>query len=133
MAGQHVLIGRDQAEFRDVAVVHHDLPLALVIELNRGVGRDHAVVVAGETPGRHGLELGELRQALADAVHLEVEQAGLTLLHVVAHQRAQLVERGLAVRGVLLERKRDLVALADVPVEQRESAETEAPQGVLEQ
>ena len=78
---------------------------------------------------------GRLTQQLLDrdARVLEVEQAGLALLHVVAHQRAQLVERGLAVRGVLLERERDLVALADVPVEQREGAETEAPQGVLEQ
>ena len=84
LAGEHVLVSRDEAEARDVAVVHDDLPLAVFVELHGGVGRNHAVVVTGESAGRHGLELSEFGKRLADVIQFDVEHAG-TFFEPAAH------------------------------------------------
>ena len=84
LAGEHVLVSGREAELRDVTVVHDDLPLAVGTHLDGGVRRDDAVVVAGETAGRDGLELGEFGEGFADVVELDVEDAR-ALLEATAH------------------------------------------------
>ena len=73
-----------------MAVVHDDLPFATRTGLDGGVRRDDAVVVARETAGRDGLELGEFGQGLADVVEFDVEHAR-AFLETTAHHRLPAV------------------------------------------
>ena len=86
LAGEHVLVGGHQAELGDMTVVHDDLPLAVIAQFDAGVGRDHPVIVAGESTGGHRLELGEFGEGLADIVELDVEHPG-TFIEPSTHHR----------------------------------------------
>ena len=98
LAGEHVLVGRHKSESGHMAVIHDDLPPAVFVEPDGGVGRDRAVLVAGEAAGGDGLELGEFGQGFAHVVEFDVEH-GRAFFKATSHHRLPAVRDQARRRG----------------------------------